>query len=130
MSEHKELPHEHPEPDAWHRHSAEEGMPQAEHAATVNPTALGIFAVAMVFAIVFVLLLLTAYFNNYTYTFKARQLEGVPEARAIFETDMANAAGRLASYGWIDRTAGTVHLPMDQAFSTVIDEYKTGANGG
>ena len=128
MSEHHEVPHHHAEPDAWHRHSSDEGMPQEEHGSTVNPTALGIVFVAMVFGVVFVLLILTAYFNNYTYTYKARQQEGVPVARSVFETDKAFAASRLAGYGWINRDAGTVHLPLDAAYQTVIAQYQ-GADG-
>lgn len=128
MSEHHEVPHVHAEPDAWHRHASEEGMPQEEHGATVNPTALSIVFVAMIFGVVFVLLLLTAYFNNYTYTYKARQQEGVPVARAVFETEKALADARLSTYGWIDRNAGTVHIPLDTAYQTVIAHYQ-GADG-
>ncbi|MFT5424611.1 MAG: hypothetical protein ACI89L_002408 [Phycisphaerales bacterium] len=128
MSEHNEIPHQHTEPDSWHRHSADEGTPQEEHGATVNPTALGVFFVAMVFGIIFVLLILTAYFNNYTYTFKARQEEGVPLARQVFETETALANSQLNTYGWIDRDAGTVHLPLDAAYQTVIAHYQ-GADG-
>lgn len=124
MSEHNEIPHVHTEPDAWHRHSSEEGMPQEEHGSTVNPTALSIVFVAMVFGIVFVLLILTAYFNNYTYTFKARQVEGVPVSRQVYETENEFAQLKLSTYGWIDRNAGSVHVPLDTAYQTVIAQYQ------
>jgi len=129
MSETPTVPHLHEEPDAWHRHSDEEGMPQSEHAATVNPTALGIVFVVMVIGVAFVILLLTAYFNQYTYTFKAAKQEGVPAARQAYETDLAQTRARLSEYGWIDRTAGTVHVPIERAFDTVIEQYQN-ANAG
>ena len=104
-------------------------MPQDEHGSTVNPTALAVVFLAMIFGVIFVLLILTAYFNNYTYTYKAQLKEGVPEARAIFETERTNSATRLASYGWIDRDAGTVHTPIENAYDAVVAQYAEGADG-
>jgi hypothetical protein len=43
---------------------------------------------------------------------------------------------RLNSYGWVDRSAGKVHIPIDQAISTVVRsglparKEKAGAEGG
>ena len=30
---------------------------------------------------------------------------------------------RLESWGWVDRTAGTVHMPIDQAMDLVVKEH-------
>lgn len=130
MSDQSHVPHLHEEPDAWHRHSEEEGMPQDEHGSTVNPTMLGIVFVVMVFGVAFVILLLTAYFNSYTYTFKAVKQEGVPTtSRQGYVQHLNESQQKLGSYGWLDRQAGTVHLPIDDAFDRVIADYEgTDAN--
>jgi hypothetical protein len=109
--------------DAWHRHTADEGRPQHEHAAHVNATGLGLTLLGIVFGVVFVILVLVAYFNSYTTTYKAQKLEGVPATRAEYASARSAAEQRLRETGWIDRAAGTVHLPVEDAMSRVVAEY-------
>lgn len=123
-----ELPHT-PEPDetpdAWHQHTAEEGAPQEEHGARVNPVGAGLTLLGIVFSFVFLLLVVMLYFESYTTRIKAERNEQVTaEQRTEFVTLRSEAQTRLAQpAGWIDRDAGTVRLPLDRATQLVIDEY-------
>lgn len=130
MSDH-ETPVLHEQPDAWHRHSADEGAPQVEHGSHASPTALAITFVAMVLGVAVVVLVLVAYFNGYVTKVKAEKNEGVSSA-AEFESYRAASLTRLREYGWADPAADTVHIPVDAAMDLVVEKYaalnQTGAN--
>ena len=111
--------------DAWHRHTADEGRPQHEHAAHVSATGLGLTLLGIVFGVVFVILVLVAYFNSYTTTYKAQKMEGVPATRAEYAAGRSAAEQRLRETGWIDRASGTVYRPLDEAMDRVVAEYAT-----
>jgi Tfp pilus assembly protein PilE len=109
--------------DAWHQHTAAEGMPQHEHGAHASAKALGLTFIVMVVGVILVILVLIAYFNSYVSGFKARQQEGTAVMAPAFNEKLA-ARERLNSHGWIDRDAGTVHIPVPQAIDAVVNEYR------
>ncbi len=125
MSHHQHTPEPHEQPDAWHQHIAAEGMPQQEHGARANPVALTLTLFGIVLSFVFLLLVVWLYYNTYTTQLKAERRESVTETqRTDYETKRGGAQTRLSqSPGWIDRTNGTVHIPLDRAVSLVIEEY-------
>jgi Tfp pilus assembly protein PilE len=108
--------------DAWHQHTAAEGMPQHEHASHTSTKALGLTFIIMVVGVIATILVLIAYFNSYVSTFKAERQEGTAAMKPAFEAKVA-ARQRLEEFGWVDREAGTVHIPLNNAIDKVVNEY-------
>lgn len=108
--------------DDWFRHSADEAMPQQEHASHVNTTAIGLTLLSVVFGVLFTVVLLSMYFVNYANTRKSQMNEGTASALPyITYRDKSN--DELSVLGWVDRAAGTVNVPLDSAMDAVIAEY-------
>lgn len=116
--------------DDWHQHTPEEGVPQEEHGSTVSSNALGITMLAIIFGVAFVIIILTAYFQHYTDTYKAEKQEGIPAARADYITARATAESRLGSAGAVNRDTGVFRIPMDRAAELVASEYAREASQG
>lgn len=108
--------------DNWHQHSAAEGMPQHEHGSHTSTKALGLTFIIMVVGVIATILVLIAYFNSYVSTFRAERQEGTAMMRPAFEAKVA-AKQRLEEFGWVDREAGTVHIPLNNAIDRVVNEY-------
>lgn len=108
----------------WFRHEPEqEGMPQAEHAARVSSTALGVTFLAIAFGVLFVILLLVTYFNRYTGDLKTSQQEGTQLAAEQMSYRAAERAKLNSDPAWINRETGTVRIPIDDAIDRTIDYY-------
>ena len=110
--------------DQWHHHTDAEGVPQAEHAATVNARVLVITFIGIVFGVVLLVLLIIAYFNTYNSTYKAQRTEGIPNARTVYLTGRLGAEERLGKVGYVDEANGVVHIPIDNAIEQVVNEYR------
>jgi hypothetical protein len=112
----------HAEPESWHRHTPEEGLPQQEHAGKVNTTILlGVFVAIVVFvagAILFTYL----YFSRYMVTLRREKIETMAMAEE-FNAYRARATAELEEYGWVDPQAGVVRLPLDVAKARVLAAY-------
>lgn len=118
MSDHS---HDH---DDWFRHSEDEALPQKENAAHVNTTAIGLTLLAIVFGVLFTVVILSMYFVNYANTRKAKMNEGTASAQAFLEyRDQSEAM--LSATGWADRAAGKVNLPISEAMDSVVEQYNT-----
>lgn len=113
--------------DDWHQHTAAEGMPQEEHAAQASVKALGMTFIVMTVGVIVTILLLVVYFKSYVGTYKAKVQEGTAIMQPAFEAKLA-AQSKLESFGWIDRDARTVHIPIDQAMQSVINDYQNAAS--
>lgn len=113
--------------DNWHQHSAAEGAPQHEHGSQMTVKALGLTFVAMTLGTILVILVLVLYFNSYVGKYKAQKTEGTAMMEPAFNAKLA-AQEKLNSYGWVDRDARTVHIPLDQATQRVMAEYETASN--
>ncbi len=89
--------------DDWFSHSKAEGLPQAEHAAHVSSTALGVTLLVIVFGVFGVVLLLALYFGAYATNTVAMLREGVlPVAEpylAYREQEKADLASPPAASG-------------------------------
>ena len=114
--------------DDWFRHSSDEALPQVEHAQHVSTKALGITLVMIVFGVLFVLLILSAYFSSYTTQVRAEKQEGTSSA-ADYLSYRSGMDRRLAETGWVDRTNQTLHIPLDRAVELVVDEYRSASTG-
>ena len=119
------LPHTpevHEEPTAWHRHTIEEGVPQVEHAATVNiPILMGVFVATVVFVSATVLFTMI-YFKRHVTALRQERIETTVMGQAARDYRDASLA-QLNGYGWTDPAAGVVALPLDVARERVIESY-------
>ena len=95
--------------DNWHQHSAEEGMPQGEHAAQVSTKAMGLTIITMTLGVLFVIIVLVVYFNNYMSNYKSIINETTTAAAATWEENQK-------IFAMIDE-------PIDRAMEVVIAEY-------
>lgn len=120
------LPAEHPQPDAWHRHSSDEGMPQAEHAARINPFGLYVGVFGILGFVVVSVIVVAIYFQSYVSTYRAEKQESV-DVSEEYVAMRARADATLANYQWIDMRENVVSLPIDVAMDRVVDAYAGGA---
>jgi hypothetical protein len=109
--------------DAWHQHTTEEGRPQEEHGAYATTKALGITFIIMVFGVIAVILVLIIYFNSFVSRFSAERQEGTAMMAPAYNDRLA-AQRHLDSFGWLDRDAGTAHIPLPNAIDRVVEEYR------
>ncbi len=108
--------------DDWFRHSPEEGMPQHEHAGHVNTTSIGLTLLVIVFGVLGMVILLSMYYVSYTTNLKAQRQEGTDSA-AEFLAYQNRSEQALSTFGWADRNAGKVNLPIGRAMDDVVAYY-------
>lgn len=106
----------------WFRHDEGDGVPQAEHAAHVSSKALGITLIGMVFGVLFVVVLLSLYFNTYKTT-KVAQYQEHTRAADPYLAYKAQMETQLNRVEWIDREAGVVRIPVGMAADRVVQQY-------
>lgn len=124
---------EHEGPDQWHRHSAQEGVPQTEHAAVASPKVLAISFLVITFSIAATVLVLVIFFDHYTASFKALQMESTTLSTPFNEYKTRWDEQDSRTYGWAneaDARAGNVRIPVEQAMGRVVEKYKAGAGAG
>lgn len=115
-------PELHEEPDQWHRHTPDEGEPQAEHAAHENTLILAGVFVAIVVFIASTITASVLYFNRHVTGLRREQIESTLLAGdALAYRDTSEAAQR--TYTWADAEKGVVQLPLDVATRRVVEEY-------
>lgn len=108
----------------WFRHQPEhEGLPQAEHASHVSSAGLGVTFLAIAFGVLFVILLLVAYFNSYTGGLKTARQEGTQLAAEQMSYRAAEEAKLNSEPEWINRETGTVRIPLDEAIDRTLEYY-------
>lgn len=113
----------HDEPDQWHRHTAEEGMPQDEHGARVNPLWLaGVLVATIIFVAIFVGVV-QIYFESTVSSVRAEKTETV-DSWYEFEEQFAEDRAVLTSYGIADAEARTAHIPIDLAMEKIVERYQ------
>lgn len=125
------LPEAHEEPDSWHRHSAAEGTPQHEHAATVNIIGASIGLIAISAFVALVIGLTWMYFNFYTNRLEMEvgEIQAVPAIAADYNAMRSAAEKHLTSYAWVDPKTDTVAIPIDEAMRKVVAKYGGGPTG-
>jgi hypothetical protein len=119
------------QPDSWHIHTAEEGLPQEEHGSHANAAALvGAFVVSVVFvgAVILVVLL---YYNTHTTALRQARIETTALSQDY--VDYRDRSDRfLSGYGWATpdaAAAGKVSIPIELAMQKVMQQY-AGNTGG
>jgi len=122
MSSHEHSSHGHA--DAWHHHSSAEGVPQHEHAATINTT--NTFLVLFVifgFTAVFILVTIL-YFNVTVRHVQEARIETIGGAE-LFNTTKGQMEADLSTFGVVDPATKTVRIPVDRAIERVVKRYQT-----
>ncbi len=125
MSHHEPtyLPHEREEPDPWHQHTPEEGLPQEEHAAHANTRALlGVFIFMVVFLVVSVAITII-YFNRHIVHLRQANLETTELAAQQLEYQ-SRSFNDLEQYAWEDPQEGIVRIPVSKAMEKVVQRYQ------
>lgn len=104
-------------------HSASSSLPPEPSDRKVLYSAIGWVGVILLFA----LIVLIAYVPN-------RDQAPGEDANAVrleIRTQVDDAQQKLiSSYEWVDQSAGTVRIPVDQAMSLVVDELSSQNEGG
>ncbi|MFO0861400.1 MAG: hypothetical protein U0570_12675 [Phycisphaerales bacterium] len=109
--------------DAWHHHSAAEGVPQHEHAATVDTFAtfqvlVGILGFTAVFILVTIL-----YFNVSVRQQQELKIETIGAAEMALATK-GQVQAELGSFGVVDADKKIVRIPIDRAMDRVVKSYQ------
>lgn len=110
--------------DDWFTHDPAEVAPQGEHASHISSKALGVTFLVTVFGILFVVLFLSLFFSVYKTDAREMIREGTDTAEPYMRYRAASKE-RLAASGWVDREAGTVHMPIGLAMDEVVESYAT-----
>lgn len=120
------LPHEHAEPDAWHRHSTDEGNPQQEHTSRVNIRSLLVLFSFMLVFLVASVAITAVYFMQHTTGMREKLYETTELAAQQLEY-RAGADSALEQYAWQDASAGVVKIPVSKAMEKVVQTYAEGS---
>ena len=82
--------------EQWHRHSQDEGMPQAEHGAHASAKALGLTFIGMTLGVLLVIIILKVYFDSYMSSYKAK-IEENTDAAKVSWTHKQEVLSEMAS---------------------------------
>jgi hypothetical protein len=117
------------QPDSWHMHAAEEGLPQEEHGATTNPIGLILAFAGSVFFVGSVILMCVLYYRVHTTQLRQQRIETTALAGDYFKYRDDSTAAQ-GGYGWAGpeaAAAGQVSIPVDLAMQKVIQQYASGS---
>ncbi|MBV9859385.1 MAG: hypothetical protein JO038_04690 [Alphaproteobacteria bacterium] len=97
-------------------------------ASDIDVAGLGWLALGLAGIVVAAIALLALLYQGALHLPDARPIALPPEPR--LQTDPAadlahlnaNAAARLGSYGYVDRSRGLVHIPIEEAMKRVVDQ--------
>lgn len=108
--------------DQWFHHASAEGEPQDEHGQKIDTGILFLVLVALSMAVVVSTFGASVYADGRISSIKG-ELESNFKGAEPAEAYRASVLDTQAQAEWIDRTAGTVRLPIDQARDDVLEEY-------
>lgn len=123
------LPVEHESPDQWHRHSAEEGTPQAEHGAIASPGALAAAFVAISVTVAITVLIIQVFFDQYNANYRAQQVETTALSTNFNKYKSQWEQQDSKGYGLADAQSGAVRIPLEMARQRVVDRYASSGGG-
>jgi len=110
--------------DAWHHHSSAEGVPQHEHAATVN-TKNTFVVLFVIFGFTAVFILVTVlYFNVSVRQLQDARIETIGGAQ-VYNAMRGQMEADLSTFGVADATTKTVRIPVDRAIDRVVKRYQS-----
>jgi hypothetical protein len=115
----------HEVPDAWHRHTAEEGPPQEEHGGRANAAIIAISLLATAVFLVLTVAVIVLYYTTYTTRLRTERIESTVLSQGQLQYKLESGE-KLREYSWIDpETArqGIVTIPLEDAKQRVIQRY-------
>lgn len=123
---HTHTPSEPVHPDSWHRHTPDEGEPQVEHLAQVNPVTLGKVLFVLIAGTAAFILVTVLYFDVRIRTLTNERIEndlsGYTSRDAGTYYHYKDASDKqLTSYGWAGPEQ--VRIPLDDAKKKVLEQY-------
>lgn len=122
MSSHEHSSHGHA--DDWHHHSAAEGVPQHEHAATINTKNTFVVLVVIFGFTAFFILVTVLYFNVSVRHLQVARIETIGGAN-LFNTTKSQMEAELSTFGVVDPATKTVRIPIDRAIDRVVKRYQS-----
>lgn len=120
---HQETPHPEQHLDEWHQHGPEEGAPQAEHTAHINVPILLVAFVAMAVTVGVLVIAVTLFYNSTKASMQAVRLENTVGYSDEYVPYREAAKEQINGFHADDPEAGTVRIPVENAFDTVIEQY-------
>ena len=133
MAGHDHTPEIHEHADAWHHHSAAEGMPQHEHASIVDAGALIKWFIGTSIILVVLIVALCMYFFRYNTQMRALYIENQEMAQQAL-TALAQAEKQLGTdgkppeafeYTALNKQARTVQTPIQKAMDDTVKRYQS-----
>ncbi len=122
MSSHEHSSHGHA--DDWHHHSSAEGVPQHEHAATIN-TKNTFIVLFVIFGFTAAFILVTVlYFNVTVRRVQEARIETIGGAQ-VFNAMRGQMEADLSTFGVVDPATKTVRIPVDRAIDRVVKRYQS-----
>lgn len=124
---HQHTPDAHEVPDAWHQHTADEGVPQEEHGGKANAALIAISLLATVAFLVMTIAVIVLYFTTYTTRLRVERVENTVLSKDQLQYKL-DSAEKLREYSWIN--AETAHqdivtIPLQDAKQKVLQRYAT-----
>lgn len=129
-SDPKYVEHYESQTDEWHSHTRAEGLPQPEHAAHVDVRILTAVFIAMAILLVITVIALVVYFDAHMTQLRADRVETTQLAEDHWRPYRQQSFEKLDSFGWVDRDAGLVQVPIDEAKQIVVERYQQAGQMG
>lgn len=127
MGAHAGAGHAPEQADEWHHHAAQEGEPQGEHTAQVNPIHLVKWLVAIVIAVVVVVFALAKLTEMKTVELRAKFVETDVASDHLTKRSMEEAdLGMTGPRQYQPLSGAAVKIPIDDAMVKVLGTYSGG----
>jgi len=111
--------------DDWFSHQGE-SAPQSEHASHISPRALGVTFLIIVFGVLFVVLVLVAYFNAYNGATLAQKREGIEFVAQDYLDYKSISRQTLSRTAWVNREEGVVRVPIERTRCSICTAVRSG----
>jgi hypothetical protein len=113
--------------DEWHHHSAQEGEPQGEHTAQVNPLHLVKWLIGIIIAIVVVVYGLAKLTEMKVTQLRAERVE--VDVASDYLTKRSQVEAELGLTGprqFVPLSGTAVKIPIDDAMGKIVGSYQSG----
>lgn len=107
--------------DSWHKHgSPDEPTPQVAHG-EISGRGLLAWLLLMFVGVFGAIIVLIFFFEQWKDREVAIRTE--VDLGSATRQQIAVDVAELNTYGWVDQTAGVVHIPIEQAMETTLQKY-------
>lgn len=114
--------------DDWHRHSAEEGEPQAEHTGTINTRVIFLWFAGGIVFLVATIMAIIMYFDHYSSRriTVAGELEPAARLYQQYQDQRVTMEKNVDPQGYVllDPAKGTARTPLEVTMRRVAEQYQ------